>query len=108
MKITLVFINFSILAYVVVQIIDHYKSQNDIKSWSSAFNILSFIWLFIRGTFWFFTVVSHRPWGSWSFYALYWLANPIEFGSFMLVPLFFSQVLYPKYVANDYNLVEWS
>lgn len=29
-------------------------------------------------------------------YILYWLTNPIEFSSFMLLPLFFAQVIYPQ------------
>ena len=33
-------------------------------------------------------------------YILYWLTNPFEFASFMLLPLFFVQVIYPKSYEN--------
>jgi len=76
--------------------IDHYNSNNNLLSWSSSFHFLCLIWLGIRGAFWLRTVTSSGSWGVFSFYTLYWLPNPIQFGSFMLLPLFFTQILYPE------------
>ena len=94
-KIGLVVTNFSMLSFLIVLIVDHYKSNNNVLSWSSYFHVLCLLWLFIRGAFWLRTVTSTSVWGEFSFYSLYWLPNPIQFGSFMLLPLFFTQILYP-------------
>ena len=98
-KMILVLANFSLLSFLIMLMVDHYNSHYNVESWSSAFHVLTLLWLSIRGAFWLCTAISTSPWNSMSFYALYWMANPIEFGSFMLLPLFFSQVLYPTYVA---------
>ena len=97
-KMILVLTNFSLLSFLIMLMVDHYNSHYNVESWSSAFHVLTLLWLSIRGAFWLCTAISTTPWNSMSFYALYWMANPIEFGSFMLLPLFFSQVLYPTYV----------
>lgn len=95
-KMILVLTNFSLLSFLIMLMVDHYNSHYNVESWSSAYHILSLLWLSIRGAFWFCTVISISPWSPWKFYALYWMANPVEFASFMLLPLFFSQVLYPR------------
>ena len=75
--------------------VDHYQSNNNLLSWSFSFHILTLVWLGIRGGFWLSSSIATPDWGSWSFYAMYWMPNPIEFGSFMILPLFFTQLLYP-------------
>ena len=94
-KLLLVIINFTIFFYVVGLIIDHYNANHQLTSWASIFHILSSIWLTIRGLFWLLTLVSVSQWDSFTFYILYWIPNPLEFGSFMLLPLFFAQVIFP-------------
>jgi hypothetical protein len=69
-----------------------------LQSWSTLFHILCFCWLCLRGAFWCVTITAVGKWEIFTLYLLYWVPSPIEFGSFMLLPLFFSQVLYPRYV----------
>ena len=67
-----------------------------VRFWHSGTTLLlSLNWLIIRGVFWLLTITSRDQWEAFQFYILYWLPAPLEFGSFMLVPLFFGQVLYP-------------
>ena len=95
-KICLVFTNFALLIYLVGLIIDHYNSHYNIKSFSSAFHILCFLWLGIRGIFWISTMTTSVAWTPAAYYFLYWMPVPLEFGSFMLLPLYFAQILYPN------------
>lgn len=95
-KIALVVTNYSILSFLVLLMFDHYKSNFNVFSWSSCFHFLCLLWLLIRGAFWLRTVTSTSSWGVFSFYCLYWLPNPIQFASFLLIPLFFTQILYPE------------
>jgi len=98
-KLILVLTNFSILSFVVVLIIDHYNAHHNITSYSSIFHIMTFLWLTIRGIFWLLTLTTTENWKAFTFYFLYWMPNPLEFGSFMLLPLFFAQIIYP----NDFD-----
>ena len=90
-KILFVTINFSLLTFVVSLMIDHYLSGHSLLSFGTAFHALTLLWLIIRGLFWILTVVGTTEMSMWLFYALYWMPVPIEFGSFMLLPLFFTQ-----------------
>ncbi|CAN0510384.1 unnamed protein product, partial [Scytosiphon promiscuus] len=38
------------------------------------------------------TIITEDRWHGDIFYLLYWLPNPLQFGSFSLLPLFYSQV----------------
>jgi hypothetical protein len=95
LKLALVITNYAMLSFLIVLIVDHYNSNNNFMSWSSLFHLICMLWLFIRGAFWLCTITSTSSWGVFSFYSLYWLPNPLQFGSFMLLPLFFAQILYP-------------
>lgn len=95
-KLLLVLTNFSLLAYLLVQMIRHYNSNYDTASWSFIFQMLSFCWLVIRGAFWLATMAPILRWTVLNFYFLYWMPVPFEFAAFMLLPLYFAQVLYPK------------
>ena len=46
----------------------------------------------LRGIFWIMTIMTEERWHGDMFYLLYWLPNPLQFGSFSLLPLFYSQV----------------
>ncbi len=94
-KFILVLANFFILSFLLVLMIDHYNAHNNITSYSSIFHIMTFLWLAIRGTFWLLTLTSTEVWSTFMFYFLYWMPNPLEFGSFMLLPLFFAQIIFP-------------
>lgn len=76
-------------------VIHHYQSNYDKKSWAFLFHILTFLWLVFRGFFWLSTLTSLMKWSSAIFFVLYWMPTPIEFGAFMLLPLYFAQILYP-------------
>ena len=96
-KIIFVTINCSLLTFVVSLMIDHWQFGHNLLSFSTAFHVTALLWLIIRGLFWILTVVGTTEMSTWLLYALYWMPVPIEFGSFMLLPLFFSQVLYPEW-----------
>ncbi|CAM9500505.1 unnamed protein product, partial [Discosporangium mesarthrocarpum] len=74
-------------------LVSHCRSLYDIKSWATAFHALVLGWLVLRGMFWMLTIYSMQHWRSSTFYILYWLPNPLQFGCFLLLPLFYSQVL---------------
>ena len=93
----LVATNLSLFTFLSSLVIDHYQSNYNLLSFGTAFHVLTLLWLVIRGLFWILTVVGTTEMSTWLFYALYWMPVPIEFGSFMLLPLFFSQVLYPEW-----------
>lgn len=94
-KIILVIINLYILGYLIILLIDHYNARHKFTSWASGFHVMSCLWLGIRGTFWLLTATSTTQWDAFTFYTLYWIPNTLEFGSFMLLPLFFAQIIYP-------------
>jgi hypothetical protein len=95
LKILLLLTNFTILTYLLVLMINHHKSNFDKKSWAFLFHVLTFSWLTIRGVFWISTLTSLMKWTTTNFYLLYWMPTPLEFGAFMLLPLYFAQILYP-------------
>ena len=96
LKIILACLNFCLLSFLVVLMLDHCRAANNITSWASGFHVLSLSWLLIRGVFLLLTITSNKEWTALQFYVLYWTPEPLEFGSFMLVPLFFGQVLYSE------------
>jgi hypothetical protein len=95
-KSALITINAFLFIYLVILLIDHYNASHKLTSWASIFHLMSCVWLGIRGMFWLFTVTTTANWDAFAFYILYWIPNPIEFGSFMLLPLFFAQIVYPS------------
>jgi hypothetical protein len=95
LKIALMATNFSLFTFIVSLVVDHIQQGNNLLSFVSVFHALTLCWLLLRGVFWLMTVIHTATDRSSTFFALYWLANPVEFGSFLLVPLFFTQVLYP-------------
>ena len=94
-KLILAFTNYSILLYLVHLIYVHYKNNYNINSFSNLYHILSLVWLTIRGLFWTLTLVTSVEWSPLTFYILYWMPSPFQFSSFMLLPLFCAQILYP-------------
>ena len=97
LKLGLLLMNFGILSFLVMLMIDHYKANYSLISWSSGFHMLSFSWLMIKGIFWLLTISSDHEWEAFQFYLLYWSPAPLEFASYMIMPLFFGQVLYPEF-----------
>lgn len=95
-KVTLACTNFALLCFQIILMVDHYASNYNLKSWSTVFHVLCFSWLSLRGAFWFLTLIASSKWGNSLFYLLYWVPCPLQFGSFLLLPLFFAQILYPK------------
>lgn len=104
-KVVLTLTNYFILALLILLMIKHYNSSYNFNSFSNAFHMLSFIWLFIRGCFWTLTIVSKKSWGAFTFYTLYWMPSPFQFSSFMLLPLFCAQILYPKQWKNYWESI---
>lgn len=95
-KLLLVTTNFTILGFLLLLIIKHCKSENNITSWSSIFHLLCSIWLLLRGIFWLSTITTvGSDWTAFSFYMLYWMPTPLHFAAFMILPLYFAQVIYP-------------
>ena len=104
-KTALVCTNLAILSFLTILIVEHVKANHNILSWSSAFHILCMCWLTMRGIFWFFTISSDGSWSNVTFYTLYWMPHPFQFGAFMLLPLFFAQVVYPTVWQNYWAYV---
>ena len=112
LKLLLAFTNFSVLSYLIVLMLDHYNSHYDMKSWASIFHFFCSAWLLIRGAFWLSAITSVIRWTALNFYLLYWMPTPFEFGGFLLLPLYFAQILYTqewntywKYIQPIYFLV---
>ena len=96
LKLLLVASNFALLSYLIMIMLYHYQHHYDMKSWASLFHVTSASWLLIRGSFWISTCTTYMKWNSNSFYLLYWIPNMFEFSAFMILPLYFTQVLYPS------------
>jgi len=96
LKATLCSMTCALMCFLLILFISQLKFQNDLKSWSFAFYLLCFAWLTFRTAFWFLTIISTEDWPEIIFYILYWFPNPIEFGDFMILPLFYFQVLYER------------
>lgn len=96
LKVGLVLTNFSLLAQLLVLLINHYSLHYNMFSWASIFHYLTVAWLLIRGAFWISTLFASMQWTAISFYLLYWMPTPFEFGAFMILPLYFAQILYPQ------------
>ena len=103
LKLLLVLTNIGILLLLLNLISIHLKDRNNIKSFSTAFHVLSLVWLCIRGSFWTLSIISTTSWDVSTFYLLYWMPCPFQFSSFMLLPLFFSQKLYPAKWKEYWN-----
>lgn len=97
-KITAFLINLAIVIYVVYVMQKHYAANFSVKSYSFLFNTLSLVWLLLRGTFWFLIMVSNVSMSPFLYYMLFWVPANVEFTSFMLLPLFFIQVIYARYL----------
>lgn len=48
----------------------------------------------LRGMFWVLAITTRQEWHSISFGLLYWLPNPLQFGSFLLLPMAYSKVIF--------------
>ena len=55
---------------------------------------LGCVWLSFRQVFWALSLIVVGGWTPAAFYLLYWLPHPIQFGNFLLLPLFYLQVMY--------------
>lgn len=95
LKLILAVTNYTILVYLCHLIYVHHKSNHNANSFSNLYHILSLVWLTIRGLFWTLTLVTSVEWNPLTFYILYWMPSPFQFSSFMLLPLFCAQILYP-------------
>lgn len=47
--------------------------------------------------FWVLAITTRQEWHSISFGLLYWLPNPLQFGSFLLLPMAYSKVIINAY-----------
>ena len=88
-KLTIVATNLSILSFLIVLMVDHYRANYNMQSWSTLFHVLCVVWLSIRGLFWLCALVSDMQWTTWAFHTLYWMPDAFEFGAFSLLPMFF-------------------
>eukprot|EP00904_Undaria_pinnatifida_P005066 jgi/Undpi1/168/HiC_scaffold_1.g00165.m1 len=97
LKLVLAAVDAAVLGLVVFLVASNFRSRrHGTRSWATAFHILVLLWLILRGIFWVMTITAGERWHGDTFYLLYWLPNPLQFGSFSLLPLFYSQVLSSK------------
>lgn len=104
-KVALVLTNYAIVAFLGVLMVDHYKSNFNLLSFSNIFHMLSFVSLSIRGLFWTLTIISFSEWTAFTFYTLYWLPSPFQFCSFLLLPLFCVKVMYPRQFTDYWGRI---
>jgi len=104
-KVALVLTNYAIVAFLGMLMVDHYKSNFNLLSFSNVFHMLSFVSLSIRGLFWTLTIISFSEWTAFAFYTLYWLPSPFQFCSFLLLPLFCAKVMYPRHFTEYWGRI---
>lgn len=93
LKLTLAVLNTSLLCYILATVFWHVRYQHNFRSWSMAFNLSSFIWLALRELFWLRTIIISGLWNPVTLYTLYWMPHPIQFGSYLILPLFYMQII---------------
>jgi len=86
----------ALLYFLLSLMLNQYLNNYSVQSWASIFHILCSFWLTLRGLFWVLTILIEDP--SYEVYLkiLYWIPCPFEYAAFLLLPLFFAQVLYPR------------
>jgi hypothetical protein len=86
----------ALLYFLLSLMFNQYFNNYSLQSWASIFHILCSFWLTLRGLFWVLTILIEDP--SYEVYLkiLYWIPCPFEYAAFLLLPLFFAQVLYPR------------
>lgn len=57
----------------------------------------------MRGFFWTYTIVDEYTWHAFAFYTFYWGSVPFQFSSFMIVPLYYANILYPRLIDMVYS-----
>ncbi|KAG5190469.1 hypothetical protein JKP88DRAFT_266933 [Tribonema minus] len=92
LKLLLASLNMAVLCLVMALLVSQ-CSANDIRSWGTAFHILALLWLLLRGAFWTLTITTDGIHSASAFYLLYWAPNPLQFANFLLLPLFYGQVV---------------
>ena len=76
------------------------------KSWSFTFLILTLFWALLRQLFFALSLSLLTPFPLSLFYLLYWLPSPLQFSSFMILPLFYAELFHVK-LTNVYNTGLW-
>ena len=94
-KLLVLLSNVLLLGYLLRVVFSHLQQHYNMKSWASAFHYFSLIWLLTRCSFWLCTMIDSMEWNNFSFYLLYWVPTTLEFISYMVLPLYFAQILYP-------------
>ncbi|CAM9895266.1 unnamed protein product, partial [Scytosiphon promiscuus] len=97
LKLLLAGIDVGVLFLVAALLISNCKSKRyRSRPWATAFHLLVLGWLILRGLFWVLAITTREEWHSNRFGLLYWLPNPLQFGSFLLLPMAYSKVLSSK------------
>mmetsp|Transcript_19309 Transcript_19309/g.72963 ORF Transcript_19309/g.72963 Transcript_19309/m.72963 type:complete len:639 (-) Transcript_19309:228-2144(-) len=96
----------AIMIWIVAQGVLMRRAKHSLRSWSVGFYALCFIWLMFRSVFWGLTIVTSRSWNPTTFYILYWTPNPIQFGAFLLLPLFFAQITHRKTWRDGWKYIK--
>lgn len=91
-KLILASINMAILCLVGALLWEHCLGKHRRRSWATAFYLLSVVWLLLRGAFWTMTITT-EGFDTATFYVVYWVPNPLQFANFLLLPMFYAQVL---------------
>lgn len=94
MKITMLLINSFLLFEVLKSTATHLRSKSDKRSWSWLFLTTTAAWAALREAFFLCTLLKTTNWTEKLFLFLYWLPDPIQFCSFMVVPLFYAEIFH--------------
>lgn len=86
-------VNGAMLIFVIGTLAGHFLNRNKLVSWASAFNSLCILWLSMRQIFWSYAIYSADNWSAVRFYLLYWLPHPIQFAMYLIIPIFYVQII---------------
>ena len=71
-------------------------------SWSSLFLIFSLSWVSLRELFWSFSILKSSDWSRNEFLALYWMPSPLQFCSYLILPLFYAELYHSSKEAKSF------
>ncbi|GMH59340.1 hypothetical protein TrST_g14315 [Triparma strigata] len=95
-KIFLTVLNSFLLCLLINLLYRHSKLGHHKSSWSYIFLLTSLSWVLLREGFFLCTLTTPSKWTSTQFYILYWLPSPLQFSSFMILPLFYAEIFHRK------------
>ncbi|GMH67506.1 hypothetical protein TrLO_g1649 [Triparma laevis f. longispina] len=95
-KTSLLTLNSLLLSLLLYLLHRHTRQSHSKSSWSFIFLVTSLSWVLLREGFFVCTLTIPQKWTSTQFYLLYWLPSPLQFSSFMILPLFYAEIYHRR------------